>query len=80
MATPHECRQEQEILSMSRQLKALFGLFTIVLVIMGWVLIGSNRAAERAQAVEVSVAATRQDVGWIKETLVEIKSEVKKKP
>jgi hypothetical protein len=77
---PHECKQTQEVTSMGRQLKVLFGLIGLLLVMVGYSITSASTASERAQTVEKSQAAMQQDIGWIKETLVEIKAEVKKKP
>ncbi len=63
---------------MSRTIKVLFALMTLLIATQGWILYASNANNERVHVVETSQAKLANDMAWIKETLVEIKAEVKR--
>ena len=77
---PHECKQEQELVSVGRQLKVLFGLIGLLLTIMIYAAGAVKDANEKVQQAETSQAEMKRDIAWIKEALVDIKAEVKRKP
>ena len=78
MVHPHECKQEQEMLNMARTVKVLFALMTLLIATQGWILYASNANNERVHIVETNQAKLANDMCWIKDTLIEIKTEVKR--
>jgi len=78
MAIAHNCKQEQEILAMSRTIKALFTLLSLLLVTQGWILYASSNSTDKVHQIENTQAKLSNDMAWIKETLLDIKAEVKR--
>jgi hypothetical protein len=63
---------------MARTIKVLFTLMGLLLVTNGWILYASSSNTDRVHQVETAQARLSQDMDWIKATLVEIKTEVKR--